>query len=1129
MNHLARKIIILILLAVSPLASKGFDADTYASSSVLADGRWVKISVTETGMHLISNTDLRSMGFTSPEKVRVYGYGGRRIPDYFSRANYIDDLPLVQSVLTSRGIVFYAVGLETREDVSGSPYYFHSLNPYATAGYYFLTDKDIPQRQFREEGLAPGPGLTSTFIESSRHEIDATSPAESGHLLLGEDFRLTRNRTFNFQLPGRVADSDVWIQADFFGKTNSLPASFRISANGYQLPYNPNDRIRPTSEFGDSCRIRKTFQLDASSLSLGIECTYSGSVSVIALDNISVCYERSISLPSSKVLTFTTSGISPMLSGATADTRVWDVTDPLDIISVKTTQVNGGVAWTSEYYGQRTYAVWDPSGSFASPLRAGNVANQDIHGRTTPDMVIISHPDLVTQSERIADLHREGSDHMDVLVITPEKVYNEFGSGTPDINALRRMLKMFYDRGTSADGHSLKYMLLMGAATFDHRCLTEAVSRSNGTYVPTWQTDGSLSDDTSFSSDDYYAFLDDDSGMRPDRDKLRIAVGRIPARNPSAAKVFTDRLISYSKSPLTGDWKSKVLLMADDGDIAVHLDQTESLEKSMRQNHMGENLAYNKVYLDAHEKLGGVAVNARNKLHTLLNDGVIWWNYIGHASLRELSGEGVMVLKDLNTLYLKRPAFFYGATCSFLHWDGTELSGLEMLAMSDAGGVIGGISAVRPVFITRNGVLSSAMGSELFARGEDGRIRTVAEAMRRAKNRVDDTNRLRYVFLGDPAMRLAVPSGIVRLSDIGGAPAGDIDNNPVTIPSLAPTVMKGVVTDFMGNVMTEFNGYVSLTIYDAERSVTTFGRDDKTGIEEEAVRVFEEQGDRIYAGRATVTNGQWECRVILPAEIADNYRPAALLMYAESEDATITAGGTDRSFYVYGMADDAITDDKAPIIEQLYLNHETFENGETVNTAPMLIARITDDNGFNLSTSGIGHMMSVRIDGTMNLTDVSESFTPDADGSPRGMIHYQLPELSPGNHTATLMVWDVAGNSASSSVEFFTDPSAAPKIFDMYSDANPATVDANFYVIHNRPDAMLQVKIEIFDINGTRIWTNTTSGRADMYSSSPVNWNLTNSHGNRVGRGIYLYRATVTTEENGTTSTMTRRIAVSPL
>ncbi len=252
-------------------------------------------------------------------------------------------------------------------------------------------------------------------------------------------------------------------------------------------------------------------------------------------------------------------------------------------------------------------------------------------------------------------------------------------------------------------------------------------------------------------------------------------------------------------------------------------------------------------------------------------------------------------------------------------------------------------------------------------------------------------------------------------------------------------------------------------------------------------------------------------------------------MYAESEDATITAGGTDRSFYVYGMADDAITDDKAPIIEQLYLNHETFENGETVNTAPMLIARITDDNGFNLSTSGIGHMMSVRIDGTMNLTDVSESFTPDADGSPKGMIHYQLPELSPGNHTATLMVWDVAGNSASSSVEFFTDPSAAPKIFDMYSDANPATVDANFYVIHNRPDAMLQVKIEIFDINGTRIWTNTTSGRADMYSSSPVNWNLTNSHGNRVGRGIYLYRATVTTEENGATSTMTRRIAVSPL
>lgn len=192
----------------------------------------------------------------------------------------------------------------------------------------------------------------------------------------------------------------------------------------------------------------------------------------------------------------------------------------------------------------------------------------------------------------------------------------------------------------------------------------------------------------------------------------------------------------------------------------------------------------------------------------------------------------------------------------------------------------------------------------------------------------------------------------------------------------------------------------------------------------------------------------------------------------------------------------------------------------------MLIARVRDDNGFNLSTSSIGHEMNIRIDDDINLTDVSSGFTPDSDGSPAGDIVYQLPELTPGNHTARLKVWDIGGNSTTASVEFFVDPSAAPKIFDMYSDANPATTEANFYIIHNRPESMLSVTVEIYDLGGSRLWSSTTTGRADMYASKPVTWDLTNSTGQRVGRGIYLYRTTVTSTDNGESSVMTKRIAV---
>lgn len=1132
MDFLARKIIILLtIIMVAIPAVHGFNADTYASSSVLAEGKWMKISVKQTGLHLISTSDLRSMGFQNPSKVKIYGYGGRRIPDRFSQDNYIDDLPLVRSAMTQRGIVFYAVGVDTKVRADGD-YFYHTLNPYSTEGYYFITESDEPSPSFPEEGLEPGDELTTSFIEGLRHETDQTSPAESGHLLLGEDFRLTRSRTFSFRLTDVVPESEVWTRSAFFGKTNSSPAQFTFTANGQTLSGSTPTRIEPTSEYGNECISIHTFPADSESLNFNITCSYSGSVSIIALDNISVCYERTLKMPSSGMLVFSTEGSTPMLANATSETQVWDVTDPQNVIAIRTTSVSGGVAWTSEYFGERTYAAWNPAAAFLSPGRVGSVAAQNLHGRSIPDMVILSHPDLISQSERIADLHRNSSKQLDVLVVTPDIVYNEFGSGTPDINAIRRMLKMFYDRGKSATdaetSNTLKYFLLMGGVTFDHRRLTDAIRKTSNTYLPTWQTDASLSENSSYSSDDFYSFLEDNSGVQTDRDKLCIAVGRIPARSLTAAKVFTDRLISYSNKPIEGEWRSRIVLLADDEDQGEHLDQTELLEQAMRTNFSGKNMTYNKVYLDSDEKLGGVTVNARSKLHRLLDDGVVWWNYIGHASLRELSGEGVMTLSDVTNLYLKHPTFFYGATCSFLHWDGTELSGLEMLAMSESGGVIGGISAVRPVFITRNGVLSDAMGRELFNRDQDGKIHPVAEAMRRAKNNVYDTNKHRYVFLGDPAMRLAVPENIVTLDSVGNL-STDVDEEdfPV-IPSLSPTLLKGSVTDFQGNLLSDFNGYMSLTLYDAERSSTTLGRKKGGGFDDKAIRNFDEQGDRIYAGRAKVTNGQWETTVILPAEIADNFRPATLLMFAQNDDATLSAGGVSRSLYAYGLADDAIVDDNPPKIEQLYLNHETFETGSTVNSTPMLIARISDDNGFNLSSSGIGHMMSVRIDETTNLTDVSGSFTPDADGTPAGTINYSLPELAPGNHTALLKVWDVAGNSASSTIDFFVDPNSAPKIFELYSDANPARTEANFYVVHNRPEAMLTVKIEVFDINGVLIWETSTSGRSEMYSSSPVNWNLTDRSNNRVSHGIYIYRATVSESDSGATSSQTKRIAVSP-
>ncbi len=1122
------KYLYIILLALAmPTAARAFAPDTYAPASALAEGRWVRISVSETGMHLVSNSDLRSWGFTDPSKVRVYGYGGRRIADQFTASTYVDDLPVVQSETTARGIVFYGVATDTRIDVAKTQWHYRAYNPYDTKGYYFLSDREAEPREIPVEGREPQGETLTVFAEGLFHEKDETSPMESGHLLLGEDFRFNPTRQFKFQMPGRVEGTDVWMQCDFYAASSST-TQLSFTANGGEIASGPSDRVRASQEDGDTCRIRKVFRVTGETLNLGITAKGGGSMRMANLDNLAVGYVRALAMPSSGTLAFGLPVGSPELAGATADTRVWDVTSPLAITRMKVTATPRGVAWTNEFYGNRRYVAWNENATFLTPRIADrNVGNQNLHGTANPDMVIVTHPSLKAQAERIAALHAAEPDTLAVQVVTLQEVYNEFSSGTADYNAFRRLMKMYYDRSVADPSlKAPKYLLLMGGVTYDHRGLTAAWRGSGATIVPTWQTDIANNESYSYCSDDPVAFLEDNAGLMTGRDKMNIAVGRVPARSVREAEVFTDRLESYIKSPGQGEWRNRVLLLADDGDSGIHLTQTETVEQSMRGNGSGEDMTYRKVYLDAFALQGGVTVAAREKLHSLLTDGVVWWNYIGHASPTALSGEGVFTIDDVRGLYLRKPAFFYGATCSFVEWDRIEEAGLQKLTLEESGGLIGGIAAVRPVQIARNGPFSATMASELFTRGNDGRMRPVAEVLRLAKNRtLNENNKMRYVMLGDPAMRLAIPGNTVSLDSVNGIKVTPIDDDtadPVVIPAFSRVRFAGSVLDSDGRVTEGFDGYVSLTLYDAEQSFSTVRGDFDNPY------VADEQGERLFTGRGTVKGGRWSVEVVLPSEIADNYRPATLSLYARCEADGAEALGVSRDLYVYGITDDGITDNVAPEIEYLYLNHETFRSGDTVNDTPMLLARVSDNTALNMAANGIGHQMSLRIDNTTTLTDISASFTPDADGTPGGVIAYQMPEIKTGAHHAVFKVWDVAGNSATSEFDFFVDPTVAPKIFDVYTDANPATVEANFYISHNRPDAMLDVAVEIYDISGRKVWTSSVKGRADMFSSAPVRWDLTDGSGRRVGRGIYLYRTTVTTD-GSQPSTETRRLAVAPM
>ncbi|HOR39827.1 MAG TPA: T9SS type A sorting domain-containing protein, partial [Paludibacteraceae bacterium] len=117
-----------------------------------------------------------------------------------------------------------------------------------------------------------------------------------------------------------------------------------------------------------------------------------------------------------------------------------------------------------------------------------------------------------------------------------------------------------------------------------------------------------------------------------------------------------------------------------------------------------------------------------------------------------------------------------------------------------------------------------------------------------------------------------------------------------------------------------------------------------------------------------------------------------------------------------------------------------------------------------------------------------------------------------GKHTLTFRAFDLLNNSTTKTIEFEVVKGLSPVIFSVYNYPNPVREQTKFVIQHDRPETLLTTTVEIFDLSGRKIWMFTQS------STDEVTWNLKTSNGEKVQKGIYLYRVSIRTENSSLTS-----------
>lgn len=1095
--------------------------ERYAANSLLASGRWVKIKVSKSGVHQITASELSKMGFKEPSKVRLYGYGGNQLPET-NLHTLVDDLCEVPLWRENNRLLFYAEGPVSWSYSSGR--YIHKQNLYSLYGYYFLTD-DVEGEPMTFPVVDDVENFSSTytsFPDYTFYENDAISLFNYGRVLLDNyNFAQGRTKSYVFDIP-EIAETTAVLDIAF-GSSADEPGSVAIEANGVQV----SSLSVPQKSSNDLGRISSgRYNISSADAKTTIKLTHVAPTSTTSghLDYLRLNFRRNLSLVQSQ-MNFRGSSSSSVnakyvISGADSNVRVWKVTSQNEICEVKGElsgsqySVIASAKYNDEFVALRT------SGTFPSVSVVGVVPNQNLHALGQTDMVIIvpSNGTFIEPAERLAEAHRT-MDGITVAVVTAEQVYNEFSSGTPDATAYRRLMKMLYDRASSA-ADAPKYLLLFGDGLLDNRMLSYK-GRNPDNYLLCYESENSVSSIYSYVLEDYYGYLDDSEGASHVRDKVDIGVGRFPVNSLVEANAVVDKTISYMRNNEAGAWQNVISLFGDDGDKDIpnqHMKDAESIASVVADRYPA--FILDRIYWDNFEPVANSTGNSyplvTEAIAKRLDEGALVVNYSGHGSANLLSHEMVWLASDMQALSSPRLPFWVTASCDIGPFDIGDGSISEVALLNPNGGAVGLFTTTRKVLQVYNAIINRAFMAVLLSPTYDGRPQTVGDAVRRAKNDVITNtvegssdlseNKLQFVLLGDPALRLKLPQYSFVIEKFNGADTSVSTN----VSAGGKLSVEGYVSDAGGSIVSDFTGVLTSQLYDSAEEIYTR---DNTGL---GVFNYVAYDKKLFAGSDSIKNGRFNITIPIPMDISYSGEEGMLSLFAVDNDKSGIAQGRFDNFLIAGTSSSSENDGKGPEIT-LTLNGSSQSGGE-VHATPYLHVEFYDVNGINTVGTGIGHDITLVVDNDIDHTyNLNSLYTPVVGDYTRGSVALALNTLPAGKHTLQLRAWDLFNNSSVAELSFVVVPDLVPSITHLALTPSPARFGqtSTFVIAHNFPGTALDVTLEVFNMQGQVVWKNSESvvcaGNAYTY-----NWNVTASSGAAMPTGVYLCRASISSGSSGT-------------
>ncbi|MGB0137366.1 MAG: type IX secretion system sortase PorU [Flavobacteriales bacterium] len=1131
-----------------------------SNTSQLAEGTWYKIAIARDGVYRMDRSFLEDLGVDvdaiNPQNINLYGNGGEQLPYENSEFRY-DDLERNAIFISGEAdgsfdpqdfILFYGKGSDSWEFDDDDPFgarFEHHKHHFSDSAYYFMRVDDVTQERVSDLPQTSGAVTVelASFADYQFAETDNVNLIKSGREFLGEVFDNTPTFNFNFAFPNIDTDSPGHLSYRIGAASVGSSSSFNVNCGDFST----NATVNQIGTTATSSAVRMvenvgTFTPTQQNVTATFTYNASNATATGYMDYVAIGVRRALTMTGNQMHFRDTTGVGAgavaewQLDITSASIEVWDVTDVTEARRVQFDNDGDEITFRQSHDQVREYVAFLNAG-YLTPRAVGPVANQNLHGWSGVDMVIVSSPLLITYAEELAEIHRE--EGLTVEVTTPMLVYNEFSSGNPDVTAIKMLMKHLYDDAGGNEDLMPRYLCIFGDGSYRGNKGVNAINSYN---VITYHNFNHWSPTASYVSDDYFAFLDDDES-EASSDMLDVGVGRIPASNAEYAANYMNKLRLYlSDNPSEdggayclgdaalspyGSWRNVVAFIADDQDgngnptEDEHMKHSDEYADSIFTKYNDYDVV--KLYMDAYQQEstpGGERYpEGSEAIRRRVENGALIVNYVGHGGEKGFAHERIL---DISTIKgwenINRLPVFMTATCELSRFDDPDFeSAGELIVMNPNGGGIAMLTTTRIVFSGSNHDLAEQFYRVALADSANPELR-LGDIARFTKNEGPNSSNTRnFSLLGDPAVAMAYPEKKVFTTHINGeALTADMD----TIRSLETVTVRGFVGDDQGNVLTGFNGFVYPSVYDKRDVIQVFNND---GGAEYDFPMFQ---SLIYKGKASVENGEFEFTFAVPRDINYTFGTGRISYYAVagSED----GHGHFEDFIIGGSPDggDVVLNDVGPEIE-LFMNDSTFVFGGLTDEEPILFARLFDENGINTVGNGIGHDLKATLDNnTADQIILNDFYEADLNTFQSGEIRYQLTGLDEGRHTLALKVWDIHNNSSEAYTEFVVAPTAEVALDHVLNYPNPFTTRTEFMFEHNQACDFLEVKIEVFTVSGKLVKTLRETVYSAGFRADPVAWDGKDEYGDKIGRGVYVYRVHVRTPDGRTAEQLEKLVVL---